>query len=259
MLLLPSAKVLYENDSIFKTSCKRNPSRTALSSLWFGPPLVLLFLLSLVNSSIPAEANNTMFAVSNLAPGLAMFGTAFMALFAGSIVAKDRASSFLMRLFASPMTAADYIMGYTIPIVAMALGQSAITFLASLLFGLHLSASIIIAVMATTVTALLFIGLGLLCGTLLSDKAVEGICGALVTNLAGWLSGVFMPIDLIGGTFRAIAHVLPFYHSVEAIKLALETNTRAALPHLGIVLIYAFAIYLVAIIAFKNKMKGDQI
>ena len=180
-----------------------------------------------------------------------------MALFSGTCC-KDRTSSLLMRLFASPMTATDYILGYTLPMIIMAAGQCTITFLASIIFGLQFSASIILAIIITVITSFLFIGIGLLCGTLLSDKSVGGICGALVTNLAGWLSGVFIPIELIGGAFKVITNILPFYHSVEAIKAALQIDLSAMLPHLGVVLAYALIIYIISIFAFKNKMKGDQ-
>ncbi len=241
---------------------KRNTKEILREPLYFifglGFPLILLLLLSIIDASIPAEANNTMFEINNLAPGLAMFGTAFMALFSGTLVAKDRTSSLLMRLFASPMTATDYILGYTLPMIIMAAGQCTITFLASIIFGLQFSASIILAIIITVITSFLFIGIGLLCGTLLSDKSVGGICGALVTNLAGWLSGVFIPIELIGGAFKVITNILPFYHSVEAIKAALQIDLSAMLPHLGVVLAYALIIYIISIFAFKNKMKGDQ-
>lgn len=240
---------------------KRNTKEILREPLYFffglGFPLVLLMLLSIINTSIPVEANNTMFEINNLAPGLAMFGTAFMSLFSGSLVAKDRTTSFLMRLFASPMTATDYILGYTLPMLIMTAGQCTITFLASLIFGLNFSLSIFLAIIITVITSLLFIGIGLLCGTLLSDKAVGGICGALVTNLAGWFSGIFIPIDLIGGAFKVITNILPFYHSVEAIKAALQLDLIGMLPHFGVVLAYATIIYLISILAFKNKMKGD--
>lgn len=223
-----------------------------------GFPLILLALLSVINASIPPEANNPMFEIGNLAPGLAMFGTAFMALFAGMLLAKDRTSSFLMRLFTSPMTATDFLLGYTLPIIIMAMAQAAITLSASLLCALQITIGILLAVFVTTLTSLLFIGAGLLCGSLFNDKAVGGICGALLTNLAGWLSGVFIPIELIGGAFETIAHIFPFYHSVEAIKEALRSDFIAMLPHLGIVLAYALVIYSIAIIVFKYKMRGDR-
>lgn len=228
-------------------------------NLFFGLgfPLILLALLSVINANMPPEANNTMFEIQNLAPGLAMFGTAFMALFAGMLLAKDRTSSFLMRLFASPMTAADFILGYTVPLTVMAVAQAAITLLASTIGGLHFTAGFLPAILVTALTAFLFIGLGLLCGSIFNDRAVGGICGALLTNLAGWLSGVFIPIDLIGGAFMRIAHVLPFYRSVEAIKAALSGDFLGMLPHLGIVLAYAVLIYAIAIFIFRRKMHSD--
>ncbi|MFZ2729583.1 MAG: ABC transporter permease, partial [Blautia wexlerae] len=207
-------------------------------NLFFGLgfPLILLVLLSVINASIPPEANNTMFSIENLAPGLAMFGTAFMALFTGMLLSKDRTSSFLMRLFASPMTSLDFILGYTLPMLVMALAQAAITLLASCIVGLELTANLLLAIVVTTLTSLLFVGFGLLFGSLFNEKAVSGICGPLLTNVAVWLSGVFIPINLIGGAFKKVADILPFYHSVQAIQAVLTGDFREMLPHLIIVL-----------------------
>ena len=229
-------------------------------NLFFGLgfPLILLVLLSIINASIPPEANNPMFSIENLAPGLAMFGTAFMALFSGMLLSKDRTSSFLMRLFASPMTSLDFILGYTLPMLVMALAQAAITLLASCLVGLELNVNLLPAIFVTTLTSLLFVGLGLLFGSFMNDKAVGGICGALLTNLAGWMSGVFIPIDLIGGAFKKAADILPFYHSVQAIKASLNGNYIEMLPHLAVVLAYTVIIFILAIIVFHRKMSGDK-
>ena len=229
-------------------------------NLFFGLgfPLILLVLLSIINVSIPPEANNPMFSIENLAPGLAMFGTAFMALFTGMLVSKDRTSSFLMRLFASPMTSFDFILGYTLPMLVMSLAQAAITLLASCIAGLELTGNLLLAILVTMLTSLLFVGFGLLFGSLLNDKAVGGICGALLTNVAGWLSGVFIPIDLIGGAFKKSAEILPFYHSVQAIKATLDGNFVEILPHLIIVLGYTIVIFILAIIVFHRRMSGDK-
>ena len=229
-------------------------------NLFFGLgfPLVLLALLSVINGAIPPEANNPTFAIGNLAPGLAMFGSVFMALFAGMLLAKDRTSSFLTRLFTSPMTASDFLLGYTVPMLVMTVFQSAITLLAACIIGLPFSINILPAIFITAITSLQFIGIGLLAGSLMNDKAVGGICGALLTNVAGWLSGIFIPIDLIGGTFKTIANMLPFYHSVEAIRKALNGNYSGIAPHLAIVMGYTVAIFVVAIIAFQRKMNGGK-
>ena len=223
-----------------------------------GFPLVLLVLLSIINAAIPPEAKNTMFQIQNLAPGLAMFGSVFMALFAGMLLSKDRTSSFLMRLFTSPMTAADFILGYTLPMLVMTIVQAAITLLAAGAFGLDIHINILFAISMTAVTSLFFVGTGLLFGSLLNEKAVGGVCGALLTNIAGWLSGVFIPIDLIGGAFKTITHMLPFYHSTEAIRISLGGNFSRMLPHLIVVIGYTIVIFTLAIITFNRKMNGEK-
>ena len=224
-----------------------------------GFPLLLLFMFSVINSAIPPEANNTMFSIEKTAPGIATFGTAFFALFSGMLLAKDRTTSFLMRLFASPMVSLDFILGYTLPLLVMAVVQGAITFMVAALLGLPLSVNTLLAILVVLPIAVLFVGLGLLCGSFLNDKAVGGICGALLTNIAGWFSGVWIPLDLIGGAFKQIAEILPFYHSVEAAKEAINGNFSGMLPHLAVVLGYALVFYTLALFAFRHKMRGDKL
>lgn len=229
-------------------------------NLFFGLgfPLVLLALLSIINSAIPPEAKNTMFQINNLAPGLTMFGSVFMALFAGMLLSKDRTSSFLMRLFTSPMTATDFILGYTLPMIVMTIVQATITLLVAGFLGLGININILFAIIMTALTSLLFVGTGLFFGSILNDKAVGGVCGALLTNVAGWLSGVFIPIDLIGGAFKTITNILPFYHSVEAIRISLSCNFNNLLPHLLVVIGYTIVIFIFAIIIFNRKMNGEK-
>lgn len=223
-----------------------------------GFPLILLALLSIINSAIPPEAKNTMFQIKHLAPGLAMFGSVFMALFAGMLLSKDRTSSFLMRLFTSPMTATDFILGYTLPMIVLTIVQATITLLVAGVFGLDINVNILFAIIMTALTSLLFVGTGLFFGSILNDKAVGGVCGALLTNIAGWLSGVFLPIDLIGGAFKTITNILPFYHSVEAIKISLSGNFKHLFPHLFVVIVYTVVIFAFTIIIFNRKMNGEK-
>jgi ABC-2 type transport system permease protein len=228
-------------------------------NLFFGLcfPIVLLLLFSVIHSAIPADANNTMFSIEKTAPGIATFGTAFFALFSGMLLAKDRMTSFLMRLFASPMTAIDFLIGYTLPLLAMAVAQGFITFLVASLLGLPFSINTPLAILFLLPIAVLFVGLGLLCGSFLNDKAVGGICGALLTNIAGWFSGVWIPLDLIGGVFKQTAEFLPFYHSVEAAKDAISGNFAGIIPHLVIVSGYAIVFYTLAALALRRKIRDE--
>lgn len=225
-------------------------------NLFFGVgfPVVLLLLLSAIQANIPVEV----FVISRLAPGIAVFGLSFVSLFSGMLIAKDRTSSFMMRLFASPLSSGNFIFSYTLPLLPMALAQIAVCFIVSVFLGLKISINILVAIIVLIPAAVLFIGIGLLCGSLFTDKQVGGICGALLTNLSAWLSGTWFDLNLIGGVFKAIADVLPFVYAVEAGRAAILGNFSAIFPGLWWVIGYAAVVLLIAILVFKRKMNSDN-
>jgi len=219
-----------------------------------GFPVVLLLLLSAIQANIPVS----LFKIARLAPGIAVFGLSFISLFSGTLIAKDRTTSFLMRLFATPLTASDFILGYALPLLPMALAQSAICFIVSFFLGLPVNANVLLALVVLIPTAVLFISIGLLAGTVFSDKQVGAICGALLTNVAAWLSGTWFDLSLVGGAFKTIAYLLPFAHAVDATRAAIAGDYASILPHLWWVGGYAVAVACIAIVVFKRKMSSDS-
>lgn len=189
-------------------------------TLFFGLafPLTLLLLLSAIQAHIPVD----LFRLPSLTPGIVIFGYSFLALFSGMLIARDRSGAFMLRLFTSPMRAADFILGYLLPMLPLALGQAVVCYAGAMLLGMPWTPRIPGAILASLPVALVFIGLGLLSGSLLTDKQVGSICGALLTNLCAWLSGAWFDLDLVGGVFRKIAALLPFWHGVQAGRAALS-------------------------------------
>ncbi|MBQ8538390.1 MAG: ABC transporter permease [Ruminococcus sp.] len=221
-------------------------------------PLVLLVLLSAINSSIPEGAGMKLFEITNLVPGIAVFGLSFISLFTATLVSKDRCTSFILRLFTSPLKSSQYIAGYTLPLIPMSLLQIIVCYIASFAFGLEWSANILLAIIVNLPTTILFIAIGLLCGTVFNDKAVGGVCGALLTNLSAWLSGTWFDLELVGGAFEKIADMLPFVHAVNAGRYALYGEYSKITPELLWVIGYAFIITVIAIVLFSYKMKQDK-
>jgi ABC-2 type transport system permease protein len=220
-----------------------------------GFPLVVLLLLSAIQANIPVS----LFNIEKLTPGIAVFGLSFFSSFSGMLIAKDRSSSLLIRLFASPLTSSDFILAYTLPLIPMAFAQSIICFLAAVILGLAVNFNVLLALLVLIPSSILFISIGLLAGSLLNDKQVGGICGALLINLSAWMSGAWFDLNLVGGTFKAIAYSLPFVHAVEATKAALSGNYHSIFPDLWWVIGYAVIILVLAILAFKKKMSSDTI
>lgn len=221
-------------------------------TLFFGLgfPLVLLVLMTVIQNNVPVE----IFRLETLAPGIALFGLTFLALFSGLLLARDRSTAFLSRLAASPMTAADFLLGYLLPLLPMAVGQSVICLAAAVALGLPLSWNLPAVVLSLIPSALLFIALGLLCGTLFNDRQVGGMCGALLTNVTAWLAGIWFDLSLLGGGFRTFAYLLPFAHGADGARAAL-TGDWAALPgHLLWVSAWAAAVMALAVWLFRRKM-----
>ena len=216
-----------------------------------GFPLVLILLLSAIQANIPVS----LFEIAQLTPGITVFGLSFMTLFSAVNIAKDRSGAFLQRLYTSPLSPIDFIFGYTLPLIPISLGQSAICYIVALILGLEFSINILYAILFIVPVSLFFIALGLLFGSVLNDKAVGGVCGALLTNLCAWLSGVWFDLDLVGGAFKSIAYMLPFVHAVELERVVLNGDFANIAEHLPWVIGYAALATGLAVWLFVRQMK----
>ena len=236
----------------FSRRCYKEILRDPINlAFGLGFPLVLLYLLSAIQANIPVS----MFEIDTLTPGITVFGLSFLTLFSATLIARDRECSFLQRLYATPLTGFDFILGYMLPILPLALAQALTCYLAAIPLGLTVRVNILYAVLGLIPMAIFNIALGLLCGSLLGVKQVGGICGALLTNLSAWLSGVWFDLELVGGVFEKIAHMLPFYHGVQLEKALFSGNFQRVGVHMLMVLLYSIGISIVAVLCFLGQMK----
>ena len=216
-----------------------------------GFPIVVLLLLTTIQANIPVS----LFEITHLTPGIAVFGLSFMTLFSATLIAKDRGSALLQRLYTTPLSSADFILGYILPILPICVAQTVVCYAVALILGLEMTVNVLLSTLAILPIALLYISLGLLCGSIFTDKQVGGICGALLTNLAAWLSGTWFDLELVGGVFKKTAYALPFVHAVEMERAILGGNYGGIFPHFIWVLGYAAAITVAAVFVFLHQMK----
>ncbi|MGN1416877.1 MAG: ABC transporter permease [Oscillospiraceae bacterium] len=217
-----------------------------------GFPVILLLLLTAIQSNAPVE----IFRIETLTPGVAVFGFSFLTLFSAQLIAGDRASAMLQRLFTTPLSALDFIAGYLLPLFPMAVAQCIICFVTAIILGLKFTTDVLITMLILIPSALFFIGLGLLCGTVLNEKAVGGLCGALLTNLTAFTSGAWFDLAMVGGGFKKVCDLLPFSHSVNIGRAALAGNYGDIFPDMFWVIGYMLAAFIAAIILFTRKMKS---
>ena len=206
-----------------------------------GFPVVLLLLLSAINSAIPEQAQMTMFNIDKLTPGITVFGMSFISLFSSMLIAKDRTTSFMMRLFTSPLKAHEFIIGYTLPLLPMAILQSAVCVVVAFFLGLEVSVNLLLMLAVNIPIAIVFISLGL-----------------LLTNLSAWFSNVWFDTAMVGGWFKNLANALPFAHAVNAARDAISGNYSDIMPELLPVCGYAVVLLVLAVVVFSVMMKRNK-
>lgn len=217
----------------------------------FAFPPVLLLLLSAIQSNIPVA----LFEIDTLTPGITVFGYSFITLFSATLVAKDRESALLQRLYSTPLTGLDFILGYMLPLLPFAIFQTVICYVVAIPLGLTVSMNIIYAVIGAIPVVIFNIALGLMCGSIFGVKQVGGICGALLTNLSAWLSGIWFDLKLVGGPFEKIAKILPFFHAVETEKALFNGEFKSIEVHVLPIVLYSVSITVLAIFCFLRQMK----
>ncbi len=218
-----------------------------------GVPLIMLVIFSVMQKNIPYE----MYCIENIAPGMAVFSFSFISLFSGMLIAKDRSSSFLARLYASPLSSYDFIASYSLPLLPIALLQSAVCFITAFFFELPVNSNVLLTILVLIPVAVLFIGFGLLLGCIFNDKQVGGVASILII-IVSFLGGIWYDLDMIGGTLKTIAYALPFVHAVKATQAALAGNYFDIPLHLIWVIAYAVVVFVIAVIVFKKKMSSDN-
>ena len=215
-------------------------------------PLFLLFIFQQFN----IEADN--YRLENFTPSIILFGFSFITLFTATLIAKDRTSSLLIRLGTSPMKPSDYILGYILSLLPIVLIQNVLFFLVAALMGLELSLTVIPTVLVSMVISVFFISLGILMGSLVSEKGTGGL-GSIVVQLVCFTSGMYFPKDLVGGVFEIICIILPFEACLTIIQGTLHNDfSDLTLAHITVFAIYFIGTVLLSIITFKKKMSSDN-
>lgn len=247
---------------VFASRVGKEIRRDPLSYIFcLGFPILMLIIMSVVDSSIPAQANMTVFHIQNLAPGIAYFGLTFVMLFTAIQVSKDRTTALLLRLYASPMKAADYALGYTLPVCLLGLVQILICYAAASVIALMRDTALalpelLLSALLLLPSLLMFAGIGILFGSAVGEKAAPGLC-SIIISAVGMIGGIWMDVDGIGGVLQQIAHCLPFYHGVTLGRLPFSGSLQSLPLHLLWTLLAAALFYALALVVFTGKMKKD--
>lgn len=214
-------------------------------------PLFLLFIFQ--QFDIP----NEIYDIQNFTPGIVIFSFAFISMFTATLIARDRTTSLLTRLCASPMKPKDYILGYILSILPLVIVQNILFFALAIILGLKFTINVLLVILVSLPISVLFIGLGVVLGCITTDKSSAGVSSVIV-QLVAFTSGIYFDVEMLSGFFKIICNVLPFSNCLAILKAVLNNNYNNILKPIIIVVIYAIVIIVMAVIIFTKRLNGDK-
>lgn len=218
--------------------------------LGLAMPVLMLFLFASLNKRVPLE----IFSPQYLTPGIVIFSFTFLIMFSAMLIAKDKQSAFLIRLFTTPLKPSDYILSYILPFLPLALLQVVVCFtLGTILGGVFVN--IFVSMLILLLVAFLCICLGVILGSIFTQNQVSGI-GSLMITTIGLVSGVWMDLKMVGGLFEKIGYALPFAHAVDVLKVLMTGKGSVDMTgSILIVIAYAVVFFILAVLSFRRCMK----
>ena len=198
------------------------------------------------------------FQMKYLAPGIVVFSQAFLALFTGQLIALDRSTSFLTRLYVSRAKPVEFLLSYALPILPLTLLQSVLFFVVGGIFDVGLfGLGMVFAILFSIFTSLFYIAMGILFGSVCNEKSIGGIASILVA-CQSLLSGMWFPIEGLGEGMLALMNALPFRNATQLVQNAAlgfgDVWADLWRPFL-ILLGYTLAAFVGAVLIFRRKMK----
>jgi ABC-2 type transport system permease protein len=213
-------------------------------------PLVLLLTLEALGGPDTPYLTATL-----LTPGIVLFGFVMIMFSSAMILSRDRETSLLARLLTAPLRSRDFVAGYSLPYVVIALVQGAILLALGALLGLDIAGPFWPVILVFLLMAVFYVALGLIFGALLSVAQTSGAYAVvLILTIFG---GAWFDLNEIGGVFLTVGDVLPFKHALDATRAVMADG--AGFGDIGTdvawVAAYAAAATVLAVAAFGHRMR----
>lgn len=249
---------------VFSRRVAKELTRDPLSYIFcIAAPIAMMLLFFVIYQNVPAgaQANMAIFRPDIISTGIAFFGYSFVMLFGTLLLSKDRATAYLTRLYASPMTPFDFLLGYFLPLFSVGVIQTVLTFAVGGILGAIADTPLSIvgclrATVALLPSLLFFIACGLHFGALLSEKAAPGVTSVIIT-LSGIMGGVWMPLDTMP-KLKQVFSVFPFSHAVSLARGAMQGVADEIGLHLAVTLGYTVVVAALAVYAMYRSTRRES-
>ena len=107
-------------------------------------------------------------------------------------------------------------------------------------------------------SAVMFIAIGLIFGTIFNEKAAPPLC-SIIISLGSIIGGIWFDVEGVGGFMEKLSKCLPFIYSTKVARAAIQTDFSADEFFIPLLIVTGSAaiLTLLAALVFKRKMRAD--
>ncbi len=204
--------------------------------------------------NIDTEVTNIDF----ISPGIIIFGLLIMIPTSGRIMLRDKESRFLYRMLTTPARPWEFIAGYSLSMVLLAIAQIFIFILLGWLFGMDIIGSLLLAFAVFLLTAVCSIGIGMVVASLSKSENQGESLSWLFSMPLAIVSGVWFSSDFMPPFMRTFADIFPFSHAVDASRAVITRGAgfEAISGDFFFLVGWAVAVFIIGTILFSRTMRS---
>jgi ABC-2 type transport system permease protein len=237
-----------------KELAKRNVREVIRDPLSLGIAVVLPLVLLLTLQALGGD-DTPFLTPTLLTPGIVLFGFVMVMFSSAMVLARDRETSLLARLLTTPLRSSDFVSGYSLPSLLVAVVQAAVLLAVGAMLGLDSAGSVVLVALVLVLMAVFYVALGMIFGALLTVAQTSGAYAlVLILTIFG---GAWFDLEEIGGVFLTIGDVLPFKHALDASRAVMADGAGLGDIATDLYWVGAYTIGAVAlaVVTFQRRMR----
>ena len=193
-----------------------------------------------------------------MGPGIIIFGLLILIPTSARMMVRDKEKGFMSRLLTTPARPLDFISGYSLCLVVIAIAQIIIFVAAARGFGMDIVGSLWLAFLIFFLTGLCSIGIGMVVASLSKSENQAEPLGWLFSMPLAMLSGCWFSIEMLPSYLRSIAYAFPYAHTIDASRAVLTRGVglEATISDFLFLIGWAVGIFAIGVILFRRSMRS---
>jgi len=196
--------------------------------------------------------------VDFIGPGIIIFGLLILIPTSARPIVRDKEKGFMSRLLTTPTRPLDFILGYSLYMLVIAIAQIIIFIVLARLLGMDIVGNFWLAFLVFFLAGLCSIGVGMVIASLSKSENQAEPMAWLISMPLAMLSGCWFSIEMMPQYLRYLAYAFPYAHAIDAARgvLIRGVGMEAINSDFLFLIGWTVVIFAIGIVLFRRSMRS---